>query len=83
MVIILLDVTANAFDVLIAKNHQKVQNLSFSQRVITLPWPGTWPRRFLRPFISGQKVRKTTVFELKTVVFMVAEAGLEPTTSGL
>ena len=29
------------------------------------------------------KARKTTVFELKTVVFMVAEAGLEPTTSGL
>ena len=29
------------------------------------------------------KVRKTTVFIVKTVVFMVAEAGLEPTTSGL
>ena len=26
-----------------------------------------------------QKVRKTTVFVVKTVVFMVAEAGLEPT----
>ncbi len=29
-----------------------------------------------------KKVRKTTVFEVKTVVFMVAE-GLEPPTSGL
>ena len=34
-------------------------------------------------FILYQKVRKTTVFVAKTVVFMVAEAGLEPTTSGL
>ena len=33
--------------------------------------------------ILCQKVRKTTVFVAKTVVFMVAEAGLEPTTSGL
>ena len=35
------------------------------------------------PFKMVQKVRKTTVFMPKTVVFMVAEAGFEPTTSGL
>ena len=34
-------------------------------------------------FVLCQKVTKTSVFDKKTDVFMVAEAGLEPTTSGL
>ena len=34
-------------------------------------------------FILPKKVRKTAVFLAKTAVFVVAEAGLEPTTSGL
>ena len=33
--------------------------------------------------ILWQKVRKTPDFVVKSGVFMVAEAGLEPTTSGL
>ena len=47
------------------------------------PWPGAWPRAISAPFIFPQKVRKNTGFLSKSGVFMVAEAGLEPTTSGL
>ena len=42
-----------------------------------------WPRAISDSFISLQKVRKTPDFFQNPVFFMVAEAGLEPTTSGL
>ena len=47
------------------------------------PWPDAWPRWILESFILHQKVRKTPDFFRNPVFFMVAEAGLEPTTSGL
>ena len=47
------------------------------------PWPGAWPRQILGPFILPQNVRKAPDFFRNPVLFMVAEAGLEPTTSGL
>ena len=46
-------------------------------------FPKSFPQRFLGCCKLERKVRKTTVFEVKTVVFMVAEEGLEPPTSGL
>ena len=45
--------------------------------------PTANPTGFFGCFILPQKVRKTPDFLSKSGVFMVAEAGLEPTTSGL
>jgi hypothetical protein len=45
--------------------------------------PTANPTGFFGCFILPQKVRKTPDFQSKSGVFMVAEAGLEPTTSGL
>ena len=42
-----------------------------------------YPRGILDRPILRQKVRKTPDFDKKSGAFMVAEAGLEPTTSGL
>lgn len=70
MVIILLDVTANAFDVFVIINHQKVRNLSFCPCVITLSWPDAWPRRISNSLISALKVRKTQDFFQNPVFFI-------------
>ena len=61
----------------------KVRIFHFSNSHIGPPWPVAWPRRILSPFILPLKVRKTPDFFQNPVFFMVAEAGLEPTTSGL
>ncbi|MBQ3194624.1 MAG: IS3 family transposase [Oscillospiraceae bacterium] len=45
--------------------------------------PKLTPIEGFRPSVLGQKVRKTPDFFRNPVFFMVAEAGLEPTTSGL
>ena len=56
---------------------------NLSKRISRGGFPKFSPRRFLGCWKFGRKVRKTTVFDVKTVVFMVAEEGLEPPTSGL
>ena len=67
----------------ILKKLQKVRIHMISKIQFGPPWPGAWPRAISDSFISLQKVRKAPNFLSKSGVFMVAEAGLEPTTSGL
>ena len=67
-------------DILYGENRSK--SLGFHFRHIS-HIPKLSPKRLLSLTILPQKVRKTPDFFRNPVTFMVAEAGLEPTTSGL
>ena len=52
-------------------------------RLLILAFSATNSSLIFAVFIFAQKVRKTPDFFRNSVFIMVAEAGLEPTTSGL
>ena len=67
----------------VGKSPEMEDKRNLSKWIAEGTFPKSSPRWFLGYSKMGRKVRKTTVFEVKTVVFMVAEEGLEPPTSGL
>ena len=71
------------FGIKVQKSPGMGDKRNLSKWILKGGFPKSSPWRFLRCCKLGQKVRKTTVFELKTMVFMVAEEGLEPPTSWL
>ena len=71
------------FGIKVQKSPEMGSKWNLSKWITEGSFPKSSPRCILGRCKLGQKVRKTTVFEVKTVVFMVAEEGLEPPTSGL
>ena len=67
-------------------NFKMIKKVRFSRFLIFGPFPVNPkinPTDYGGPKNHFRKLEKTPDFDLKSGVFMVAEAGLEPTTSGL